>query len=710
MTALRARLLEVFAVEHQDHLQAIRRILAIGEGEGASATGGAVTEAARRAHSLKGAARAVGLAEVERLAHQLESLFNRMRQGELSLSGELSRQILDTLDEIEDRVAGAGAPPAGKPAPAMPPAAMQPLAAQTGSVRVDAQTLDALLTAAGELHEDVLYQGVRSHESRQILRELAALADRASRLVHGQGGTSHARTGGAPAAQMREAAAMLASDLQALARRSVLALQAQERGTRSLRRHLDGLQQRVCAARTVTADSVFGGFRKMVRDLAAAEGKDVEVSVEGLDCQADRMVLQRIKDPVMHMLRNAVGHGIETPTERQRCGKESRGHVSLRVEAEGDKLVITVEDDGRGIDFARLADRAASSGLLSPQEAAAATEEALCQLLFEPGFTTAAAVTTVSGRGLGLSVARDCVASLLGTITVHARPGQGTRITATVPVSILSRRLLLVSFHGQSYALPCEAIVKVVRVAIGDLARVDGRPALSQDGLTVPVVSLGQVLQSGQTMVAGERDAVCAVLVGYGVPRLAVAVDALIGVGDFVVRTFDALADARRVWCGAIRAPDGMPCLVLSSAALSAAALAAPCGLEVRSRAPDADRAKVVLVVDDSITTRTLEKSILEAHGYRVRLSVDGRDALNQLRREPADVVVSDIEMPHVDGFELVQAVKQDAALATIPVILVTSRENPADRARGLALGADAYIVKQSFDQDDLLRTIEQMV
>jgi two-component system chemotaxis sensor kinase CheA len=725
LTAIRQRLLEVFEIEYQEHLEAIRAILSKLDGAGETIARGDLVEATRRAHSLKGAARAVGLEDVESSAHALEALFISVERGEAGLDRDVSRHILDALDEIEDRVvasqASASPPPArrheGRAEVGTRANADEADASLSGgsgrtrpsSVRIEASTLDQLLRSAGELHSDMLFQRSGSQDIRAIAGRMASLEGQWlavwKRLALGLGQDLQ-RSGGR---RLLEGGNQIGSQIKALARHLRTVADSQEQCSRHLRRHLDDLEGRVKAARMVPAESVFGGFRKMVRDVAASQGKQVEVAIEGLDCEADRLVLQRIKDPVMHMLRNAVSHGIESPAERRAKGKDPAGHVSLRVAAERDRLSIVVEDDGRGIEFRSIAEKAVSEGLLSRAEADTASDEALSQFLFAPGFSTANAVTKISGRGVGLSVAREAVTGLQGTLSLRSVPGRGARIDALLPISILSRRLLLVSFGSQRYALPTDSVIKVLRPRVGDVVTVEGRPALHLDGAMLSLVSIGNVLQAGETIVITDKEKVCIVVLRSGNARVGVVVEELIGVNEFVVRSLD-IGGAQSPWSGIISTEDGSPCLVLNADVFSNGEVPRATAIVFKARQRQASASKVVLVVDDSITTRTLEKSILEANGYKVRLSVDGRDAIAQLRAEPADIVVSDIEMPHLNGFELVRSMKEDRTLADIPVVLVTSRADAADRERGLKLGADAYVVKQRFDQNDLLHTIKQLV
>jgi two-component system chemotaxis sensor kinase CheA len=719
LTALRQRLLEVFEVEYQDHLEAIRAILGKADDAGDGLARGDLTEATRRAHSLKGAARAVGLEDVETLAHGLESLFIKVERGQARLDRDLARHVLDTLDEIEDRVVASQTPADGD-APATSPRLDDSAAPQAATVprarsavRVETANLDQLLKSAGELHSDMLLQRLGSQHIRGITQQMTALeADWLRLWKQLAGGLRQDRPDAhrANASRLIESGEQIGSSLKAFAKRLRAAADTQEQCARSLHHHLDDLESRVKAARMVPAESVFGGFRKMVRDVAASEGKQVEAVVDGLDCEADRLVLQRIKDPVMHILRNAVSHGIERPADRRAAGKAPEGRVRLAVSTARDRLSIVIEDDGRGLDFTRIADKAVNLGLMSRTDANAASHEALSQLLFEPGFSTADAVTKISGRGVGLSVAREAVTGLQGSLNVHAVAGQGTRIEIALPVSILSQRLLLVALRGQTYALPTDAVAKVLRIKVGSIFTVEGRLAIRHDGATLMLVSLGDVLRSGDSTITTDQQNACVVVLRGTNANVGVVVEGFIGVNDFVVRPLD-IGSSQRSWSGIVATEDGTPCLVLNADVFTAGdATRHVANIQFKSRQRTADTSKVVLVVDDSITTRTLEKSILEAHGYKVRLSVDGRDAIAQLRAEPADIVVSDVEMPHVNGFELVRAMKGDKALAGIPVVLVTSRDDAKDREMGLRLGADAYVVKQKFDQADLLQTIRQII
>jgi two-component system chemotaxis sensor kinase CheA len=501
--------------------------------------------------------------------------------------------------------------------------------------------------------------------------------------------------------------AELSAQLRDLLKLTRTAAEKQNRSAALFRDNLRRLDARVKAAGMVSAESVFGGFRKMVRDLAAAEEKELAATVEGLDCEADRAVLQRIKDPVMHLLRNAVSHGIEIPRERQAAGKAAEGHIWLQLSTEGNRLSIVVEDDGRGVDVATVRAQALARGMSMPADTA--DPHALWRLLSEAGFSTASAVTAISGRGVGLSVVREALAELDGTVALGPGKGTGMRIELSVPVNLLARRLLLVTHGDRVFGIPCDAVAKVLRVDVDEVLTAGGGQAIRFSGGTIPLRPIGALLGLADSAVATESESAC-VAVLRGASPAGLVVESFAGVGDFTVRRMDVATAATQQWSGVVTATDGRPCLVFSTAALLQPDATGIAAITFQEKGQTAEETPSVLVVDDSITTRTLERSILEAQGYRVRLSVDGIDAMAQLRAEPVDVVVSDIEMPRLDGFDLLRAMKGDEKLADIPVILVTSREDPADRERGLRLGADAYVVKQRFDQAELLKTIRQVI
>ena len=469
------------------------------------------------------------------------------------------------------------------------------------------------------------------------------------------------------------------------------------------------LQRDVWQARLVPAESLIEGYRKMMRDLARDEGKQLEFRATSTGENADRRVLEALKDPLMHALRNAVSHGIEFPQERLAKGKPAEGVVTLRIEGDSQRLSIAVEDDGRGLDTARIIEIALQRKMLSEAEARNCSQRELARILFSPGFSTSRSVTALSGRGMGLSVVYEAVERLQGEIDVRPRAGCGTLLQLSVPVSIATHKLLLVSCGGRPFAIPVHWIEGLQRVRLKAVETIEGKPVVRVDSEVLHLLSLQHLLKLKRETGAAERDLLAVMIICCKGQRTAIAVDSFLWQSEAVIQSLGPAAPRDGKISGGISLEDGSVALVLNPLSLlEGAEQAEPLGLEVPS-AP-AKMAPSILVVDDSITTRTLEKSILEAHGYRVRIAVDGMEALAQLRAEKVDLVISDVQMPRMDGFELLEAIKKDRDLAQIPVIVVTSLERREDRERGLSLGADAYIVKKKFDQEELLAAIRQIL
>ena len=733
---LGVKLLAAFQIEHKEHLEEIRAILAEIVKNGVPAAG-QVDEVFRRAHSLKGAARLAELHAAETLAHRLESLFARVREGSMSLDREMIRVIGLGLDAIEDWAAtmvekreppnsahvlqaidrimngepNEEAEPVAKPVVVEAAPFSKPMFQPVETVRVSADNLDRLLRSTGQLLTESSHQNVVARDLTGLHRQIDNLEKEWVAM----------RNGAAPA--LRQLAAMpemvrvarylglVEQQVRSLARRARAVRQLHQRSSWTLRMLGGQLQQDVRRVRMVAAETVFQGFRKMMRDLARDDGKEIDFHVSGFEIEADRMVLQALKDPLMHVLRNAVSHGLELPAERQRQGKNPMGRVTLHMEVLGNRLKIMVEDDGRGIDVAKVRDVAVRRGFLSHAEAATASPEELAHLLFKAGFSTSKVVTDLSGRGMGLSVVHEAVARLQGE--VELRPGKtaGTTLFLSVPLLVSTQRLLLVSCRGQTFAIPLHGIERLLRVKLSEIEMVEGKPMLLFQGQPIPVLSLASLLEMSHDDIRVEGERLPLVILRMGTKRVAAVVDALLDERDGLIKDLDGPAAQVRKLAGGILLEDGSVSLVLNIAELIRSFKPSDRvpALQKVTAAPVKTR-QTVLVVDDSLTTRTLEKSILETHGYDVRIAVDGVEALAKLRSESIDLVITDVQMPRMDGFQLLEEMKKDKLLAKLPVIVVTSLSRREDQERGLALGADAYIVKRKFDHQELLDTIRQIM
>jgi two-component system chemotaxis sensor kinase CheA len=733
VTDIRKQLLAAFEAEHREHLQAIRTALD-------HAGGGEIdlTDVFRRAHSLKGAARAVDLPAVEEVAHQLEALFSQVLDGQQALDDPAIATVRQNLDLIEDLVADVLKPsgPQTPSAPASKPVVLEPepdgpktdASADTGTgsyLRVAVEQMEELSNSMHQLLAELQADEGIDETLRQIELEIRGLRrgwDQLHAQVNALGHAAQAqqgRNGPSIAPRLRD----FDQGLKALFRRLSALSRDRRQSSWSIEQTARQVRDSIDRVSLVSAETVFGGFGHMVREIARKAGRDVHVRSIGLDIQVDRQVLQALKDPVMHLLRNAVSHGAEPPEERVAKGKPERAEVSLELASRGGRLAISIRDDGRGPNLARIEQVAVERGLLQPRDAGHLPPmmDQLLSLVFTPGFSTAGEVDRLSGRGMGLSVVAEAVRKLQGSVLLRPRYPHGTEVLLNVPFTAARQPLLLLEAEERTFGLPSHAVERLLRLPASTLESVEGRPTarieIGGEDVIVPVVALATLTGSPNAPLPTEAGHVKAVLVRHGSRTCALAVNAFHDVRTMLVSDVQAIG-LNELVSGTVLLENELPALVLSPDKLveqwvkNEGKLAAG-GLGLTRWAPEEGRrARTILVVDDSITTRTLEKSILEAQGYAVLLSVDGIDALHVLRSGEAivDLVIADVEMPRMDGFGLLQAIKNDQRLSTLPVILMTSRADPEDVRKGLDLGASAYITKQKFDQRELLATIGQVL
>ena len=741
---IRQQLLAAFEAEHREHLDAIRAALGAGR-EGRPTDWNDVF---RRAHSLKGAARAVDLPPVEAVAHRLETLFEQVSTGTRPLDRESLSATHLALDRIEAFVAemkagtpampddtiaaldaclsgkAQAAPPVVEPPPpaapdtslvpaAHPPAPAEPVTEAGHAVlRVPAAVVEALTRATHGLAGVMPGEASVTEGLGRIVATAGALRRRAEAIRAGSRDLDRQA--------LRAELGELEAGLTALTRSADDLARAQKASAAALENASGRVREEAERLALVPAETVFGGFARSLRETARAEGREIDVTVRGLDLPVDRAMLQVLKDPVLHALRNALSHGGEPPEARLRTGKPAALAILFEVEARGGRLVIGIHDDGRGPDLPAIAARARERRLLAPDEPADA--ERLLALVFEPGLSTAASVDALAGRGIGLSVVAEAARRLHGSVRLEPRKPHGTSLVMSLPLSAAQRSVLIVEAGGTRFALPSAAAERLLRLDRAALGSAAGRPVVrigeGEAAATLPVASLTALL--GLAPPAEAEAAIPAVVLRSGGRRCVLAAERLHDVRTLLVLPAPPIGADPALVSGTVILDEDLPALVLDPEGLIAragegAAHAASHGIkpDVKSAGTlPAQRRSTILVVDDSITTRTLEKSILEAAGYRVVVCVDGQDALDRLRSgiEPVDLVVADVEMPRLDGFGLVKALRNEAAFTELPVILMTSRGAADDVARGLELGADAYLTKQKFDQRELLDTVGQLL
>jgi two-component system chemotaxis sensor kinase CheA len=685
-SAAPARLIRVFLSELDERLNDFDADLNALAGQPDEAERAeAVTRLFRGAHSLKGAAASVGASGIELVCQQLEDVLAKMRDGAVVLDAARSEMLVAAAAELRDagrklagEVAPAAAPPAPPPPPATAPASGMPRSVSTrvhlndNTLRVPADTIDTLLEQSGELLAS-------HHRISDLVREVD------------DAGSAIARMHAAPTGGGRKRHREELSELHASLERIATAMQAERT---QLQRAAAELDEGIRSIRLLPFGEACAGLERVAQDVALATGKRVRLQIGGAEVGIDRVIADRLRDPLVHLIRNAVDHGIESPDERVRCGKAPEGTVRVALLPKLRSLEVRISDDGCGLNREQLRQRIRERGI-------ELSEEELPQAVFLPGVSTAAKVTQLSGRGVGLDVVRAEVEAMSGNVEVHSS-ANGTAFVLNLPLTITTYRVMLVAIGAHTYGLNLTSIDRVLRIDPGTLASVEGRQVLLLDNGVIPLVPLSAVIGAEPSAETPQ----IALILRRGAQAVALAVDSLIDEREIYLRMLGPRLHALPLLSGAAIGTDGSIALILRTAAVVDRAL------EMRSAhiaAPAADAAaaaKRVLLVDDSITTRTLERSILEAAGYHVLTAPDGAAAWALLGEQTVDLVVSDVDMPHMNGFELVEAVRASATLRELPVILVTARDNESDRQRGLEIGADAYIVKSSFRQEELLDAI----
>lgn len=497
------------------------------------------------------------------------------------------------------------------------------------------------------------------------------------------------------------------------------------------------LESEIRTLRLLPLSTIFNLFPRAVRDLAKREGKEVELVIEGAETRADKRILEEMKDPLMHMIRNAIDHGIETPEERKKLGKLPVATLRIKGYQTTSNIIIEVADDGRGLNLDRIKQTAIKRNICTLEELANMTENQIQSLIFAAGFSTRTFVTEVSGRGVGLDVVRTNVEALKGSIQVESISGKGCTFRLQVSTSLATANVLIVAVEGIAYALPIEFIETAKLVAYDDIFAIEGKSTIVSDGQPLSVAYLVDLLElknrgwlpnnrewrqeswrevnrqiQGEFLTSNSAKMSCIIL-KVGEERLGLFIDALIDEQDVVIKPQSKLLKRVRNVSGATILGTGEVCMVLNPHDLikSVRKQVSSRGVSgARSPIETVSRKQVILLAEDSIATRTQEKRILEGAGYEVVTAVDGLDALNKLKTRYFDALISDVQMPNLDGLGLTIKIRQQREYSELPIILVTSLASDEDRKRGADAGANAYIPKGTFNQDVLIETLKRLV
>ncbi|HJL18399.1 MAG TPA: response regulator [Sandaracinaceae bacterium LLY-WYZ-13_1] len=685
--ALTRRLRAVFVEELEDHVAGWNAaLLALERGADPPARAEHVHTLFRIAHSLKGASRAVHLPELESYCHALEESLDALREsGEAPDDALLSRlfEAADTFAEVARRLHADEAVDASvfeRPAPTAPgvpaPGESPPMPGDVASnLKVPAARLDALLVRAGELSRMVRRLEERDRAcARLIARIRARRSEAADKTPYD-----------AILEELYPLHAALQRDLGELTR----VVHETDADVRQLRL-------------TPFADAC-ASLERVVRDAGRERGREARLRLDGAEVEIDRSVSASLRAPLVHIVRNAVAHGIEPPEAREDAGKPRAGTVRVGAELRGSEVRVTVSDDGRGLDLEALATRARAKGMEPPSDPGL-----LARLVFVPGLSTSGAVDRVSGRGVGLDVVKREVEGFHGTVDVATEPGRGTTFTLSVPLTRTVVRALLVRVGERRFAIPSTNVLTLKRIDPAAVHLVDGRPVVLHEGAPLAFRSLASVL--GMRAPTAAAGLVSAVVLQSARDRVVFRVEELRSVEDVVVEPLGPRLPRVRHLAGATTLPDGTLAPILHVGDLVRSALRRTGERPEVPAAPEAREPPTLLVVDDSLTTLALEKTILESAGYRVLGTTDGERALQILAEAEVDLVVSDVEMPRMDGLGLTRALRSSNRTRAVPIVLLTGLSREEDRQRGLRAGADAYLVKNAFDQSELLAEVERLL
>ena len=779
-TDFRKRLLSTFKVEAQDHLKTIISGLVGLEKTLPPDVQMEILETIYRgSHSLKGAARAVNLSDIETICQSVEGVFSLWKQKKISQSPELFdtlHRAIDTIRAILSSLEGgqpalekdripkliqalsnleAGAVEKGEILLPTEELALRtklsflttpqspfskegqrgiletreyPLTkehpASSETVRIPATKLGSLLLQA----EEMLAVKHIVNQYASNLKDIAMMIDlckteasrthldifKEQRESTGKNGGREKGLAASQVARLQEFFTWTQTHLKSLEGKLSAMTKSTMQYNKMLDRMVGNLHDDMKEAMLLPFSSLLEIFPMLVRNLSHEQGKEVDLVIRGETIEIDRRILEEMKDPLIHLVRNSIGHGIEIPETRTSYKKPRRGAITMSItHLDGNKVEILVSDDGAGIDVSKVKEAAVKERILSQMEADNLTEREALYLIFHSGISTSPMITDISGRGLGLAIVQEKVENLGGSISVKTAPYTGTTFRILLPLTVATFRGISVLVSDRVFLIPTTNVEKTIKIKNDEIKTVENRETITVSNRPVSFARLGRILELPYKKKKDEQtDSTTVLLLSVSGKRIAFGIDKILDEQEILVKNLGRqLARVRNI-AGAAIMGTGKPVPILNVPDLIRSAVkaaGAPAMPAVAAEKAEAKR-KSILVVEDSITSRILLKNILESAGYDVKTAVDGIDAITTLKTEHFDLVVSDIEMPRMNGFDLTSKIRSDKKLAELPVVLVTALEAREDRERGIDVGANAYIVKSSFNQSNLLEVVRRLI
>ena len=708
----RSKFTKKFVTEAREHVDFLAR--SIVELETKPDDLSSMAEVKRAAHTLKGSARMLKYTSISKVAHKLEDIFIAIMEEKVAVGPGIADVLLLLVDyikvAIEAIAKGDDEPeitsaieeaaenalsgnfilkvkedePEAAPTPAKAkekePPKSESIVDET--LRVSVPSLDLVLDSIGEARLD-----------QRVLDALTVDATRRGRRILGTIATDK-----------QEHSTFLRNQVEDL----VKLLQRLEEQQYHVGADIRLLFEQAESLRMVPLQELFDRFLVPIRETARTRGKRVRLTFAGGELGLDKQIIDRLYGPMLHLLNNAVDHGIERADEREKAGKSPTGQLKVEVHSLAGAVEIIVQDDGKGVDTSKLVERAIERSIITEKSAASMSIHERLQLVFHSGLSAAEIITDLSGRGVGMDVVKTIIeGDLKGSVMLASEAGVGTTTVLRLPLSLSSSRLFLLLLGGRTYALPLSSVVTSLMTTEDDFIDVAGRKAIRFENQFIPVAYACSLLQ----MEGRQESAKRVLIIASGAERLAIVVDEILDEQEMLVKPlpplFEGLRDVSGMTFGAMGEP--IPVLyvpdLIDTARNRSLIDGQTSGSTIGAKGP-----YHILVVDDSYNTREVQQHILETHGYTVSMASDGVEALERLAVEDIDLVVTDIEMPRMDGFALVERIRSQEETRRLPVVILTSRETDGDRARGVDVGANAYIVKRTFDEQKLTATLETLL
>ncbi|MBV7272421.1 response regulator [Clostridiaceae bacterium UIB06] len=737
------RLRSTFNIEAHDHLKSIFLSLLELENKYNTEEQTAIIETIyREFHSLKGAARAVNLREIETICHKLESIFSSIKKGKLNLNTEMFDRFNDAVNTIEDILS-------------LPDYEIKDISniienlekiehseAENSSTEIIDRNKDKsrYFSIPKELNEKAIDKNIVISDNFNINNDIQVHKDKEIKILDDKNNKVIKVPKDKLDSLLIQGEELLYAKLSAFQRskeirniKGLLDLWKKKNANeyiRELENSVDTLLK--CAesdAKTIElmTDSfiedikdimllpfsyIIEMFPKMIRDLSKEIGKDIEFVVNGIEIEVDRRILEEIKHPLMHIIRNCIDHGIEKPEHRH--GKQTKGKISLNItQISSDRVKIEISDDGAGIDINEIKMKAVKKKFLTEEEARNIDDEIAKMLIFKSSFSTSDIITDISGRGLGLAIVYEKVQKLRGFLDVVTERQKGTKFTIVLPITMSTNRGILIRISKQIFLIPTGNVEKVLRIKKDEIRVIENRPTILFNGLIIPIFNLKDALEiRDNSNEDSSKEEIILLIVG-GIERsIAFSADDIIVEQEILVKRFNKQLKRVRNISGATILGSGqvVPILNVEDLIKTCVKIGNKSLDIIKDKNEDGGEKKSIIVVEDSITSRTLIKNILETQGYLVKTAVDGLQGWNLLKSERFDLVITDVEMPKMDGFQLTSKIRGDNETTEIPVILVTSLESREDKERGIDVGASAYIIKSDFQQSNLLEIVKRLI